>query len=145
MSKAYVLSYQDFGALLVDEIFAITIRKYDKCDYNVYENVLTKDKLCLIRRFFKAPVNLFEDDHSEALLPEDIVRFEMTYEDIPVIVVGSLDMDNLFKDKGDKNQYGMVAVDDSLVTCKPTDLEHLAEDVVLLASNGIDLNEPNLE
>ena len=91
MSKAYVLSYQDFGALLVDEIFSITIRKYDKCDYNVYEDVLTKDKLCLIRRFFKAPVNLFEDDHSEALLPEDIVRFEMTYEDIPVIVVGSLD------------------------------------------------------
>ena len=39
-----------------------------------------------------------------------------------------------------KDEFGFVKIDKALITCNQYSSEDLAEDVVLLASNGIDLN-----
>ena len=86
--------------------------------------------------------DLFEnssDFKSEPELPYDVERFLMTYHGVEVMVLGSYDFDRLFKDK-EKDSLGFVKVDKELVTCNQYSLEDLAEDVVLLASNGMDLN-----
>ena len=59
---------------------------------------------------------------------------------VTVVLNGKKEMLKLtIKDK-EKDSLGFVKVDKELVTCNQYSLEDLAEDVVLLASNGMDLN-----
>lgn len=142
MSEIYCISYSDFGYLLTEKDWSIKIQKLKDYDFEVYEDLLTADKITLKRRFLGSVPDLFEnssDFKSEPELPGDIDRFLMTYQGIEVMVLGSYDFDRLFKDK-EKDSLGFVKVDKALVTCNQYSLEDLAEDVVLLASNGMDLN-----
>lgn len=142
MSEIYCISYSDFGYLLTEKDWSIKIQKLKDYDFEVYEDLLTADKITLKRRFLGSVPDLFEnsaDFKSEPELPSDIDRFFMTYEGIEVMVLGSYDFDRLFKDK-EKDSLGFVKVDKALVTCNQYSSEDLAEDVVLLASNGMDLN-----
>lgn len=142
MSEIYCISYSDFGYLLTEKDWSIKIQKLKDYDFEVYEDLLTADKITLKRRFLGCVPDLFEnsaDFKSEPELPSDIERFLMTYQGLEVMVLGSYDFDRLFKDK-EKDSLGFVKVDKALVTCNQYSLEDLAEDVVLLASNGMDLN-----
>lgn len=142
MSEIYCISYSDFGYLLTEKDWSIKIQKLKDYDFEVYEDLLTADKITLKRRFLGSVPDLFEnsaDFKSEPELPSDIDRFLMTYQGIEVMVLGSYDFDRLFKDK-EKDSLGFVKVDKALVTCNQYSAEDLAEDVVLLASNGMDLN-----
>lgn len=142
MSEIYCISYSDFGYLLTEKDWSIKIQKLKDYDFEVYEDLLTADDITLKRRFLGSVPDLFEnsaDFKSEPELPSDIERFIMTYEGIEVMVLGSYDFDRLFKDK-EKDCLGFVKVDKALVTVNQYSLEDLAEDVVLLASNGMDLN-----
>lgn len=142
MSEIYCISYSDFGYLLTEKDWSIKIQKLKDYDFEVYEDLLTADDITLKRRFLGSVPDLFEnsaDFKSEPALPSDIERFIMTYEGIEVMVLGSYDFDRLFKDK-EKDCLGFVKVDKALVTVNQYSLEDLAEDVVLLASNGMDLN-----
>lgn len=142
MSEIYCISYSDFGYLLTEKDWSIKIQKLKDYDFDVYEDLLTSDTLTLKRRFLGSVPDLFEnssDFKSEPELPSDIERFLMTYNGIEVVVVGSYDFDRLFKDKT-KDELGFVKVDKSLISCNQYSSEDLAEDVVLLASNGLDLN-----
>lgn len=142
MSEIYCISYSDFGYLLTEKDWSIKIQKLKGYDFDVYEDLLTADKITLKRRFLGSVPDLFEnsaDFKSEPELPSDIDRFLMTYQGLEVMVLGSYDFDRLFKDK-EKDSLGFVKVDKALVTCNQYSAEDLAEDVVLLASNGMDLN-----
>ena len=142
MSEIYCISYSDFGYLLTEKDWSIKIQKLKDYDFEVYEDLLTADDITLKRRFLVSVHDLFEnssDFKSEPELPYDVERFLMTYHGVEVMVLGSYDFDRLFKDK-EKDSLGFVKVDKELVTCNQYSLEDLAEDVVLLASNGMDLN-----
>lgn len=142
MSEIYCISYSDFGYLLTEKDWSIKIQKLKDYDFEVYEDLLTADDITLKRRFLVSMHDLFEnssDFKSEPELPYDVERFLMTYHGVEVMVLGSYDFDRLFKDK-EKDSLGFVKVDKELVTCNQYSLEDLAEDVVLLASNGMDLN-----
>lgn len=142
MSEIYCISYSDFGYLLTEKDWSIKIQKLKDYDFEVYEDLLTADDITLKRRFLGNVPDLFEnssDFKSEPELPYDVERFLMTYLGVEVMVLGSYDFDRLFKDK-EKDSLGFVKVDKELVTCNQYSLEDLAEDVVLLASNGMDLN-----
>ena len=142
MSEIYCISYSDFGYLLTERNWSIKIQKLKDYDFDVYEDLLTSDTLTLKRRFLGSVPDLFEnssDFKSEPELPSDIERFLMTYNGIEVVVVGSYDFERLFRDKT-KDEFGFVKVDKALIDCNLYLSEDLAEDVVLLASNGIDLN-----
>lgn len=142
MSEIYCISYSDFGYLLTEKDWSIKIQKLKDYDFEVYEDLLTADDITLKRRFLGNVPDLFEnssDFKSEPELPYDVERFLMTYHGVEVMVLGSYDFDRLFKDK-EKDSLGFVKVDKELVTCNQYSLEDLAEDVVLLASNGMDLN-----
>ena len=142
MSEIYCISYSDFGYLLTEKDWSIKIQKLKDYDFEVYEDLLTADDITLKRRFLGNVPDLFEnssDFKSEPELPYDVERFLMTYYGVEVMVLGSYDFDRLFKDK-EKDSLGLVKVDKELVTCNQYSLEDLAEDVVLLASNGMDLN-----
>lgn len=142
MSEIYCISYSDFGYLLTEKDWSIKIQKLKDYDFEVYEDLLTADDITLKRRFLDSVPDLFEnssDFKSEPELPYDVERFLMTYHGVEVMVLGSYDFDRLFKDK-EKDSLGFVKVDKELVTCNQYSLEDLAEDVVLLASNGMDLN-----
>lgn len=142
MSEIYCISYSDFGYLLTEKDWSIKIQKLKDYDFEVYEDLLTADDITLKRRFLGSVHDLFEnsfDFKSEPELPYDVERFLMTYHGVEVMVLGSYDFDRLFKDK-EKDSLGFVKVDKELVTCNQYSLEDLAEDVVLLASNGMDLN-----
>ncbi|MBQ8023444.1 MAG: hypothetical protein IJ254_04175 [Succinivibrio sp.] len=144
MSELYCISYSDFGYLLTEKDWSIKIHKLKDYDFEVYEDLLTSDGITLKRRFLGSVPDLFENSSefkSEPELPSDIERFLMTYNGTEVVVVGSYDFERLFsgKDKA-KDEYGFVKVDKALFTCNQYSSEDLAEDVVLLASNGIDLN-----
>lgn len=142
MSEIYCISYSDFGYLLTEKDWSIKIQKLKDYDFEVYEDLLTADDITLKRRFLGSVPDLFEnspDFKSEPELPYDVERFLMTYHGVEVMVLGSYDFDRLFKDK-EKDSLGFVKVDKELVTCNQYSLEDLAEDVVLLASNGMDLN-----
>ena len=142
MSKIYVLSYQDFGALLTQGEFLIEFKKYQGSDLPIFENIFTFEKLKIVRRFFKQEQNLFEDDHSEPLLPEDITRLNIFYQDTDVYVISSFEFEQNYKNC-DKNEYGMVLIEKREFNCQIKDLEQLSEDVVILASNGYNLNDPS--
>lgn len=142
MSEIYCISYSDFGYLLTEKDWSIKIQKLKDYDFEVYEDLLTADDITLKRRFLGSVPDLSEnssDFKSEPELPYDVERFLMTYHGVEVMVLGSYDIDRLFKDK-EKDSLGFVKVDKELVTCNQYSLEDLAEDVVLLASNGMDLN-----
>lgn len=144
MSELYCISYSDFGYLLTEKDWSIKIHKLKDYDFEVYEDLLTSDGITLKRRFLGSVPDLFENSSefkSEPELPSDIEIFLMTYNGTEVVVVGSYDFERLFsgKDKA-KDEYGFVKVDKALFTCNQYSSEDLAEDVVLLASNGIDLN-----
>lgn len=142
MSEIYCISYSDFGYLLTEKDWSIKIQKLKDYDFEVYEDLLTADDITLKRRFLGSVHDLFENCSgfkSEPELPYDVERFLMTYHGVEVMVLGSYDFDRLFKDK-EKDSLGFVKVDKELVTCNQYSLEDLAEDVVLLASNGMDLN-----
>ncbi len=142
MSEIYCISYSDFGYLLTEKDWSIKIQKLKDYDFEVYEDLLTADDITLKRRFLGSVPDLSEnssDFKSEPELPYDVERFLMTYHGVEVMVLGSYDFDRLFKDK-EKDSFGFVKVDKELVTCNQYSLEDLAEDVVLLASNGMDLN-----
>lgn len=142
MSEIYCISYSDFGYLLTEKDWSIKIQKLKDYDFEVYEDLLTAYDITLKRRFLVSMHDLFEnssDFKSELELPYDVERFLMTYHGVEVMVLGSYDFDRLFKDK-EKDSLGFVKVDKELVTCNQYSLEDLAEDVVLLASNGMDLN-----
>lgn len=142
MSEIYCISYSDFGYLLTEKDWSIKIQKLKDYDFEVYEDLLTADDITLKRRFLGSVPDLSEnssDFKSEPELPYDVERFLMTYHGVEVMVLGSYDFDRLFKDK-EKDSLGFVKVDKELVTCNQYSLEDLAEDVVLLASNGMDLN-----
>lgn len=142
MSEIYCISYSDFGYLITEKDWSIKIQKLKDYDFEVYEDLLTADDITLKRRFLGNVPDLFEnssDFKSEPELPYDVERFLMTYHGVEVMVLGSYDFDRLFKDK-EKDSLGFVKVDKELVTCNQYSLEDLAEDVVLLASNGMDLN-----
>lgn len=142
MSEIYCISYSDFGYLLTEKDWSIKIQKLKDYDFEVYEDLLTADDITLKRRFLGSVPDLFENSSyfkSEPELPYDVERFLMTYHGVEVMVLGSYDFDRLFKDK-EKDSLGFVKVDKELVTCNQYSLEDLAEDVVLLASNGMDLN-----
>lgn len=142
MSEIYCISYSDFGYLLTEKDWSIKIQKLKDYDFEVYEDLLTADDITLKRRFLGSVHDLFgnsSDFKSEPELPYDVERFLMTYHGVEVMVLGSYDFDRLFKDK-EKDSLGFVKVDKELVTCNQYSLEDLAEDVVLLASNGMDLN-----
>lgn len=142
MFEIYCISYSDFGYLLTEKDWSIKIQKLKDYDFDVYEDLLTSDTLTLKRRFLGSVPELFEnrsDFKSEPELPTDIERFLMTYNGIEVVVVGSYDFERLFRDKT-KDELGFVKVDKSLISCNQYSSEDLAEDVVLLASNGLDLN-----
>lgn len=142
MSEIYCISYSDFGYLLTEKDWSIKIQKLKDYDFEVYEDLLTADDITLKRHFLGSVPDLFEnssDFKSEPELPYDVERFLMTYHGVEVMVLGSYDFDRLFKDK-EKDSLGFVKVDKELVTCNQYSLEDLAEDVVLLASNGMDLN-----
>ena len=142
MSEIYCISYSDIGYLLTEKDWSIKIQKLKDYDFEVYEDLLTADDITLKRRFLGSVPDLSEnssDFKSEPELPYDVERFLMTYHGVEVMVLGSYDFDRLFKDK-EKDSFGFVKVDKELVTCNQYSLEDLAEDVVLLASNGMDLN-----
>lgn len=142
MSEIYCISYSDFGYLLTEKDWSIKIQKLKDYDFEVYEDLLTADDITLKRRFLGSVHDLFEnssDFKSEPELPYDVERFLMSYHGVEIMVLGSYDFDRLFKDK-EKDSLGFVKVDKELVTCNQYSLEDLAEDVVLLASNGMDLN-----
>ena len=76
-------------------------------------------------------------------LPEDIKRFIFKRGDREVYVISSTDFEQLFS-LDSRDEYGCVFVEQNRITCKCADPEDLAEDVVILASGGIDLNNPDL-
>lgn len=142
MSEIYCISYSDFGYLLTDWLWSISIVKLEDCDYGVFEDVLKADDIVIRRRFLGNVPSLFEDSSefkSEPQLPSDVERFLMTYHGIEAIVVSSYDFDRLFSNKS-KDSSVFVKAEKSEITLKACQQEDLAEDVVLLASNGIDLN-----
>lgn len=146
MSDIYVLGYSDFGFLLMDKIFNIAVKKVEGYDYGVYEDILKSGQICIKRRFLDTKNSIIDsDDKSEPLLPEDISRFEMTYKGLRAFVVSSLDADTIFADD-EADDDGFIRITEDRLTCASTDPELLAEDVVILASNGQDLNAvPNQE
>ncbi len=142
MSEIYCISYSDFGYLLTEKDWSIKIQKLKDYDFEVYEDLLTSEGITLKRRFLGSVPDLFEnssDFKSEPELPCDIDRFLMTHNGIEAVVVGSYDFERLFRDKT-KDEFGFVKVDKALIDCNLYSSEDLAEDMVLLASNGIDLN-----
>ena len=142
MSEIYCISYSDFGYLLTEKDWSIKIQKLKDYDFEVYEDLLTSDGITLKRRFLGSVPDLFENSSefkAEPELPGDIERFLMTYNGTEVLVVGSYDFERLLSGKT-KDEFGFVKVDKALITCNQYSSEDLAEDVMLLASNGIDLN-----
>lgn len=143
MNKLYCISYSDFGSLLTDEIFDIRVRKLEGCDYGVYEDVLTASDLVILRRFIANTPSVFDDEpDSSDSLPPEIRRIVLTYKGIELKVIPSLDFQRLFG-KEQKNEKAMVLTDDTAaLPCY--DEQTLSEDVLLLASNGADLNDPSI-
>ena len=142
MSEIYCISYSDFGYLLTEKDWSIKIQKLKDYDFEVYEDLLTSDGITLKRRFLGSVPDLFENSSefkAEPELPGDIERFLMTYNGTEVLVVGSYDFERLLSGKT-KDEFGFAKVDKALITCNQYSSEDLAEDVMLLASNGIDLN-----
>ena len=62
MSKVYCISYSDFGALITDGEFDISIVRLDEFDYPVYEDVLLRGKLHVKRRFLNRINSVFDED-----------------------------------------------------------------------------------
>lgn len=148
MSKVFAISYSNFGYLLTDLIYQIEIKKLEDYDYGLYEDILTADEIVIKRRFLANHSSVFDNENTqevqaEAELPSDVTRFIMTYKGTDVVVIGSHDFELLFKDKATDDK-GFIETDSTVVEGKSQDLENLAEDVVLLASNGIDLNAVSL-
>ena len=81
MSKVYCISYSDFGALITDGEFDISIVRLDEFDYPVYEDVLLRGKLHVKRRFLNRINSVFDEDAQyEAELPSEIKRLELSYD-----------------------------------------------------------------
>lgn len=149
MSKVFAISYSNFGYLLTDLIYQIEIKKLEDYDYGLYEDILTADEIVIKRRFLANLPSVFGDENTQEVqaepeLPPDVTRFLMTYKGTEVVVIGSHDFELLFKDKATDDK-GFIETDSTVVEGKSQDLENLAEDVVLLASNGIDLNAVELQ
>ncbi len=146
MSKVLCIGYSDFGYLLSQREWQISIHKVEDVSYGLYEDVLCADGIRIIRRFVANTPSVFdnlEEDKSEPLLPYDVKRIMITFEDQEVRVIASHDFARLFSSL-EKNALGMVCVDEDAIDCKCTDDEDLSEDVVLLASCGVDLNATEL-
>lgn len=141
-SEIYCISYSDFGYLLTENDWSVSIRKLDDYNFDVYEDLLKTGEIILKRRFLGSVPSVFEDSSefkSEPELPSDIERFLMTYKGVNAVVVGSYDFDRLFNGLP-KDSLGFVLTDKAQITCEQYSSEDLAEDMVLLASNGTDLN-----
>ncbi|MGN0902519.1 MAG: hypothetical protein ACI4M9_04465 [Succinivibrio sp.] len=140
MSKVYCMSYSDYGYLLTNTEFEIKTVKLENYEYDVFENILKADRFVLKRHFLK-PSALFEDEDDSLLpLPEEIARLDITYDSLPVYVTGTFEFESAFSGLK-KNSFGLVLLEPEALTVPVYNLEDLAEDLVMLASNGIDLNE----
>ncbi len=139
MSKIFCISYSDYGYLLTQTEFLIkTVQLTDI----LFENILISGEIEIRRRFVNVP-RLFDDDHSEPLLTDDTERFSMKYMGIKVKVIDSYKFTEIAKNiKPDP--LGFVKMDEDEIPCESVDQENLAEDLVLLASNGIELNDISL-
>jgi hypothetical protein len=143
MSEVYCMSYSDWGYLLTDKAWDIKIRKLEDCDYGVYEDVLSRDGITIYRRFLANLPSVFDDTDEktpEPTLPSEISRFIMSYKDKEVVVIGSYDFNKIFS-TFPKNEHGFVLTKVDNIVCPLCNEEDLAEDLVLLASNGVDLNQ----
>ncbi len=143
MSKVYCIGYSDYGFLLSEQDWNVEIRKLDGCDYGVYEDILKSGPFTIVRRFLSGLPDIFDetDKKSEPVLPEDISRLIIRRDGIDVVVISSTDFMQLFGGET-KDEYGCVLTDEELISCKPADKEDLAEDVVILSSVSVDLNNP---
>ena len=139
MSKIFCISYSDYGYLLTQTEFSIkTVQLTDI----LFENIFISGEIEIRRRFVNVP-RIFDDDHSEPLLTDDTQRFTMKYKDTQVKVIDSYKFAELTK--GIKpDLLGFIKMDENEITCNGVDQENLAEDLVLLASNGIELNDISL-
>lgn len=146
MDKVFCISYSDFGYLLSEQVWKVEIKKLEDYEYGVYEDILSSGPFLIKRRFLSNLPDIFGDSSekkSEPVLPEEIKRFILKREDSDVYVISSSDFEQLFSDEK-RDEYGCVSVELNRITCKCADPEDLAEDVVILASGGIDLNNPDL-
>jgi len=142
MSKVYCISYSDFGALITDGEFDISIVRLDEFDYPVYEDVLLRGKLHVKRRFLNRINSVFDEDAQyEAELPSEIKRLELSYDGLELYVIPGLDFNRLFEGQM-LNEYGMVLTDLPSERLPFYDDETLSEDIVMLCPNGVDLNDP---
>jgi hypothetical protein len=146
MNKVFCISYSDFGYLLSEQDWPVEIRKLEEFDYGVYEDILRSGPFLIKRRFLSNLPDIFDDcseKKSEPVLPEDIKRLILNRDDTEVLVIGSNEFMQLFSDEN-KDEFGCVCVERQRITCNTADPEDLAEDVVILASCGVDLNNPDL-
>ena len=146
MNKVFCISYSDFGYLLSEQNWKIEIKKLDEYEYGVYEDILVSGPFLIKRRFLSNLPDIFDDcseKKSEPVLPEEIKRFIFKKDNIDVIVIGSKEFSVLFPDDS-RDEFGCVSVDPQRISCNSADPENLAEDVVILASGGVDLNNPDL-
>ncbi|MBE6423937.1 hypothetical protein [Succinivibrio dextrinosolvens] len=146
MNKVFCISYSNFGYLLSEQNWTVEIRKLEEFDYGVYEDILRSGQFLIKRRFLSSLPDIFDDcseKKSEPVLPEDIKRLILNRDDTEVLVIASNDFIQLFSDES-KDEFGCVCVDRERITCSTADPEDLAEDVVILASCGVDLNNPDL-
>lgn len=146
MEKVFCISYSDFGYLLSEQDWKVEIKKLDDYDYGVFEDILSSGQFLIKRRFLSNLPDIFDDcseTKSEPVLPEDIKRFIFKRGDREVYVISSTDFEQLFS-LDSRDEYGCVFVEQNRITCKCADPEDLAEDVVILASGGFDLNNPDL-
>jgi len=139
MDEVYCISYSDFGHLLMENSWELKIRRNDQCT-GVYEDILRAGDITIVRRFVQGIPSLFaEDENHETVLPEGIERLELKKGELKVIVIGSFEFDSLFLDS-QRDQNGFVKTTANKVEAKAYDGEALSEDVVILASDGRDLN-----
>jgi len=144
MSKIFCISYSDFGFLLSEQEWKLTIRKLEGYDYGVFEDELLAGPFVIKRRFLSNLPDIFDDadeKKSEPLLPSDIKRLILERDGTEVYVISSNDFARLFA-QSPKDEYGCVQTDESVIDCSIKDSEDLAEDVVLLCACGQDLNCP---
>ncbi len=146
MEKVFCISYSDFGYLLSEQEWKIEIKQLEEYEYGVFEDILSSGPFLIKRRFLSNLPDIFDDcseKKSEPVLPEDIKRLILNRDDTEVLVIGSNEFMQLFSDEN-KDEFGCVCVERQRITCNTADPEDLAEDVVILASCGVDLNNPDL-
>ncbi|MGN1281863.1 MAG: hypothetical protein ACI4UM_08190 [Succinivibrio sp.] len=147
MSKVYCIAYSNFGYFLSDLKWSVTKNDLSPILYGLYEDELTCGDFVICRRYLSGNASLpdsdsdcDESDRDEILeLPEEIERVKITYKGCKVLVIGTYEFDSLFGDL-QKDEYGLVYVEESLVDCRRADPENLSEDIVMLALGSSDLD-----